>query len=48
MDGNDVAHYLKDNPRFFEDFADVIVASLALSVLGYRLRAATKSASQLF
>ena len=24
MDGNDVAHYLKDNPRFFEDFADVI------------------------
>ena len=24
MDPNDVAHYLKDNPRFFEEFADVI------------------------
>ena len=24
MDANDVAHYLKDNPRFFEDYADVI------------------------
>jgi len=24
MDANDVAHYLKDNPRFFEEFADVI------------------------
>ena len=24
MDANDVAHYLKDNPSFFEEFADVI------------------------
>src|SRR4029450_13857238 len=24
MDANDVAHYLKDNPKFFEEYADVI------------------------
>ena len=24
MDANDVAEYLKQNPKFFEDYADVI------------------------
>ena len=35
MDANDVAHYLKDNPSFFEEFADVIAHELAVGGAKY-------------